>query len=204
MQEDKIYPATPRKLRKARRKGQVAYSQELTVAGALTVAFAALWACGPWLWGRLRTLMREQFAGLDAGAEPTEVMGEAFAPMVAPLLLLFGIFMLFVMVLPFLQRGWLWAWPKKRKKGGRRVVYPVLKGGVVALMGWIWLSRQWEGDLNSLFSQTMGLGLCVSLGLLLMALGDFFYQKHAFAKEMRMTSQEVKEEAKEEQIARKR
>jgi flagellar biosynthesis protein FlhB len=59
---------TPRRLREARRRGQVARSPDLTAAAVWVAAGAILVHGGPWAWGQLAVLMRQGLARAAAAA----------------------------------------------------------------------------------------------------------------------------------------
>lgn len=73
-------PPTPRRLREARRRGEVARSADLTGAAALIGGVAALVATGPASAGELARLVRAALsAAPSASPEPAAVLGDAAA-----------------------------------------------------------------------------------------------------------------------------
>ena len=71
--QERTEQATPRRRRKARERGQVARSADLTAAGMICLGFTALFMVGPQLVDRLRDMMRHTMANAPtiALSDPT-------------------------------------------------------------------------------------------------------------------------------------
>ncbi|MDO5111910.1 MAG: flagellar biosynthesis protein FlhB [Clostridia bacterium] len=94
---ERTEPATPKKRREAREKGQVRKSQELVSALMLLIMFGALSLLGPGMWGNMQSLVH---TGLTLGWQQSELLLAAdiprlmqlssieFARIVLPLLLI--------------------------------------------------------------------------------------------------------------------
>jgi type III secretion protein U len=84
-------PPTPRRIREARRRGEVTRSRELQGAVAFAAGLAALAATGPWAVAELAGAVRAALAPAGAAAAPTALLADAalrLARVGAPLLLL--------------------------------------------------------------------------------------------------------------------
>ena len=88
--EEKSLPASPKKLRDARKKGQISHSKDAVIATTLIVALVYLWLAAPLLLDRLEALMvlPADAHGRAFGEVAGEVAGEALllaVAMVGPL-----------------------------------------------------------------------------------------------------------------------
>ena len=120
--EEKTEKPSVRKLKKAREKGDVAQSPELTSGLILLGALLLLWA--------LSSLFERGFKEtFRLSLMSTELSFRPFVPLLYPtLLMLAGIFVIALFSHLF-QTGWVWSWPKSKKKGERRLwVYFVEAG----------------------------------------------------------------------------
>jgi flagellar biosynthesis protein FlhB len=222
--------ATPRKRLEARKKGQVARSAELNGATSLMAGLLALGSFGPGIAQRCEEAMRASFAAIAnpqgrslhgvAGGVGKDVL-LAVAP-IALACLAAGL------VTNVAQVGFrpsahaLKPDPSRINplKGAKNlfgasalveavkaigkvlavgaVVFVVLKGrmdGIAALVG----SSPAEIGAQ-LGSDAMAIARYGGLGWLLIAIGDYAWQRRKFEKSLRMDRQEVKEEAKEHQL----
>lgn len=94
-EEEKREAPTPRKRQKARRRGQVMRSQELTAGVMLVITFLMIRGAGGWMLSQMESLFREtygRFVGPDLTAEAAaEILGVAAAKTLlalSPLLLI--------------------------------------------------------------------------------------------------------------------
>src|SRR3990172_1356268 len=81
MASDKTEEATPKKLREARKRGEVARSRELTTAAVLLAAAGALHAWGDGVVAALRQTFALSFRAIggELVASPTSVLEASFA-----------------------------------------------------------------------------------------------------------------------------
>ena len=79
---EKTEQPTPRRLREARQKGQVALSRELNSALTLFAAFAMFRFGGAWLWGGLEQLLVDSFMHLNDDPISTDLSSSVGPPIV--------------------------------------------------------------------------------------------------------------------------
>jgi len=215
---------TPRRLEKARERGQVASSREVYSLLILLSGALMLFAAGPLAGGWLLLGFRRALEGL-AGAEPLSALAEAFrfaAMLVAPVLLATAAAAIAAAVL---QNAVVWSGeslkPKlsrisplsglKRLFSRRSLVefvknvikLVVIAGLLVAVLvpKWGQLQAAPEFGLAGLVRTLADVGLlllvAVTAAMLLVAGLDYAYQRAEFLEDMRMTRREVREEFKE-------
>lgn len=92
--QEKTEDATPKRLRDARKKGQVAKSRDLTTVFVMIVVFITIAVCAPWITGELRQLMHATFTLVEknplTGADMMEIGRMAIvvlAKILAPILI---------------------------------------------------------------------------------------------------------------------
>ena len=222
--------ATPRKRQEARKKGQVARSMELNGATSLMAGLFALGSFGPGIAQRCEQAMRASFAAIGdpQGRTLQGVAGSAGKDVllaVAPIALTC---MAAGLLANLAQVGFkpspraLRPDPSRINplKGAKNlfgvaalvealkaiakvlavgaVVFVVLKGrmdGIAALVG----SSPAEIGAQ-LGSDAMAIARYGGFGWLLIAIGDYAWQRRKFEKSLRMDHQELKEEAKQHQL----
>jgi type III secretion protein U len=218
---------TPRRLREARRRGQVAASSELTAAAALAGALVALWLGGAGLVRDLAAGLRA--ALLSAAAEapaPAEALAAAAAATLRAALLPAAGALAGALAGGLLQTGFLFAPAALRPRlerldpirGARRLVSPVqlvavalglLKGGALLLLGAAWLKAAVR-SLSSLARAGPAVpwralplvgGLLLQLALALLALGflDHLRVRWLHLRVLRLTREEVRREHREDE-----
>lgn len=187
MTEERTEKASQQKLRRAKQKGQVAKSPFL--ASAL-VYVGGLLLIKVLFGGVFQKSFSAMFA-LLANSELEGAFGAVARPVVVPVVLaLVGIWCVAIGAHLF-QSGWMWApeqiTPKWRKKQRKiRLVLPLLQLVVIGGVGCVAI-RTYE---KNLFIVALVIGAL----LLLLGIGDYFYQRWRFAQAMRMTPQEKKDE----------
>jgi type III secretion protein U len=218
-QNQKSEPASRRKLKRARKKGEVAVSRELV--GALTAlgGVIMLVQLAPGVTDFLSGLSRRCFAGAGPGAWQVATQG-----LVSALAALGVVMVLVAVVSAGLQTGFHLRPTVKfsrlnplRGLSGmfrlQRLVdlaLMVAKIGLLATAGWwiggrrlaSWLGRDADEPARSFASGWHLLAdLLTGLALVAVALGlaDLWMQRRRFHKRMRMSKQEVRQEHKEEQ-----
>lgn len=203
---------TKQKLKKARKKGEVAKSPFFAGAIVFVGGFLLLWGTGSILGSRFAESMR---AGLkETGLKEIELEGSfhrVIGPLIFPVsLFLFGIFVI-ALASHLAQTGWVWSveriQPKWRKKRTiRRFFLPILQFGVIAAAGYLAIRAKLDPNFlfapskiqgEFLFKKIMILSIWVGGLLLFLGLCDFFYQKWRYYKMMHMTREEKKEELRE-------
>lgn len=223
---DKTEPATPRRLEEARKEGQVARSQDLPAAVLLFTTFLSLYWLGPQLWQSFLLIVRSSLSSesptsLDglwrfSGAVVLEMV-KRLAPF---LLILFSA----VLVSMYVQIGWLFTFkplmPKlskvspltgiKRLFSMRMIMLAVTNFGkllVVATIAFLTLRGSAAAILYAFTfehqdvfrvgsSLMFKLGMRLSTALLILALLDVAWQRHRHARDLRMTKEELKDEAR--------
>lgn len=217
---------TPRRLRQARERGQIAKSDELTSAAAFAAAALALAASAGSLGGRLVAAVR---TGIERAASAESVPGAVLRGAVEELALLLGPVLGAAFVAALLvggvQAGGLFT-PKALLPRGERLnpvaglkrmvsaqaasalVRSVVKLVVVAAVA-VWTLAPRVGDLPRLcgapavralawtWDVGMTLLLRVAVAYALLGAADYLWQRRAFWKGLRMTREEVKREHKE-------
>lgn len=223
---ERTEPATPRRKQESRERGQVAKSQDLTAAVAMTAGMVALELTGRSLWGAMQSMMR---AGLEGSPSVSEVGLGDFALLmlstagrtVIPFMI---IILLAVLLALYMQVGWVFSWhpltPSLNKisplQGIKRIFSPrtaVSATVNIAKMILVAAVAYWTlvGGINRIvFSAQMDhvalyvmgaetlfrLGVRLSVVMLLLALIDFAYQRYRHEKDLRMSKEEIKEELK--------
>lgn len=206
--DDKTEKPTAHTLKKARERGEVAQSTELSTAILMTGGLLMLWGLNTLFYARLEKSFLGAVSSLSH-PNPLKAIQQVFQPMIAPL----GIFLIGIVVLclmaPWVQSGGVFFKKRMpgRKKSSPRPFYMLLKIGILTLIGglFIWCQK-FRGDLifSSSFEKVrfvvhegFFLALTLLLALLVLGLGDFFYQRWRWYKQLHMTKQQAKDEQKE-------
>lgn len=219
--------ATPRRLEKAREEGQIARSQELSTFVVLFAGAGGLWFMGSNLLARLSGVMKRglQF-GSEQNADPQfmvlrlhELLGDALLGMLPLLLLL----LVAALAAPLLLNGWIFAAPKfdfQRLNPGsglgrifslsglaelaKAVAKTLVIGGIAAWVMWhnrealLSLVGYSVEDGSAVMADLLGSGiLTVVCGMLVIAAIDVPYQLWNHHSKLKMTREEVRQEAKE-------
>jgi len=220
--------ASPRRLLKARREGQVATSRDFVSGLQFAVFTMLLVQTGPSTLASLkrtaRALMTEAFRTDLGPSALIDLLHQAFAATLIPLVTVSGILvatgLLFqlgstgfgVSLSKFAPKGANFNPISKLKSAGERGVTSAVQGalllGVFAVTIY-WVILQNAGKLYQLPLMSLSSGLafvqslCVDVlwrataFFLLMGAIDFFREKRRFANRMKMTKQDVRDEAKE-------
>ena len=108
--QERTEEATPKRLRDAQEKGQVARSRELNTLGVLVASGVALGLFGPSVSESLTDVMRESFAafeGLRSGQlELMDVLVEGILSGLTSLLPIFAVLLLAAAFIPMTTSGW--------------------------------------------------------------------------------------------------
>ena len=224
---DKTEKPTPKRLRDARKKGEVPKSKEVTsTAGLIAWLVVGVLCAG---------LVARQATGLaasafDAASDPSSVaMGAVGAQAGRTLLLVLGLTVLPVIVVSvlteFLQAGPVLAPDKLKPKleklnpadGLKRmvsmdnlveVVKALVKTALIGVIGWLVvlfllpdlmrLPMAGPGSLAGAFGRLLFLLFAgVAMIFVLVAGVDASYQRHSFTKKQRMSMRDIKQEVKE-------
>ena len=215
---------TPRRRQEARRKGQVARSQDLSATVVLLAGLVALEILGPRIWKTMLAVTQEALSGrtdLSGAALPSyagRVAIESFKVLLPFLLILF----VAACVVMYAQIGWLITFrpimPTLNKinpgAGLRRICSPskavemlmnlakLLVVGVVACVTAVPCA---PAILNAagmdhmllyvmLADMVFRLGIRLAIVMLVLAVLDYVYQRWRHEKSLKMSKQEVKEE----------
>jgi flagellar biosynthetic protein FlhB len=227
--QERTEKATPRKIRRARREGQVARSTELNSVIVISFGFLTIYLLGPILFNTIAALMRDSFVQAPTILlNPTSLPGLfthrifTYAAIVGPMLLSLAVFAYAVNVS---QTGFMFSVkslePKVEKfdiiKGLKRLVSKrslvemirdVIKIILISIVAYYtvsgWLPRlMMLGDAGiGDYAATLGklsliLALKISVVFLIVAVFDLAFQRYDYAKNLKMTKQEVREELKE-------
>ncbi len=174
-----------RKLRRARERGEAPYSGELTSSLILVVGILLL----PLFRERFVTLFKKSFSELNQW-QPLEGLAALFQLFVWPVVLFLGVLFGITLLSNWLQRGWVWK--RASKKGGARLLPPLIKLLVIGTVGYLSLRKVAEVNLYSLL-------LKVAVALFIYGVCDYFYQRWRFNRRMQTTKQEAKEERRAEE-----
>ena len=221
---ERTEPATPRRLREARERGQVARSQDLTAAVLLLFGFLGMALLGPSIYGSLigiikGALVTETPTRIDdtlvyAGTAALEAMKR-----IAPLL---AILFFSVLAISYAQVGNLATLKPltpslsklsplsglKRLFSSRSVVTALVNFGklfAVGAIAYFVIADSAAAILYTLSLETIDifhlgaslvfrLAMWLSMALVLIALLDYVWQRYRHIKDLRMTKEEVKDE----------
>jgi len=194
---------TPKRLRDARQKGDVARSDEVVSIGVLLLAVMALRLLGPQLWNDMAAILAQ-----DLGHPVPELTRESAQQlardsawqMVRALLPLVGILAVAAVALNVVQTGPLLSGSRLKPQLSRVnpvavVVGLTLRGQLADLAGLGALS------IGAATARLASLGFDIAFRaagvLFLLALADYAWQRRQHLKRLRMTKHEVQQELKE-------
>lgn len=222
--EQKTEPPTPRRRSQARKRGQVARSQDLSAAVLLCVAFLSLYVFGAAIWHSMLAIVA---AGLEPGASTdvgsllpfSRAVAEEALRRLTPFLL--SLFVALVAVL-LAQTGFLFTLhpitPSLNKinplSGIKRLVSPRMlmtaatNSGKLVIVGLVAGLTLFGAAAKIVYGCTLGLhdafrlglalmfelGMKLSAALFVLALLDYAWQRYKHEKDLRMTKEEVKDE----------
>jgi flagellar biosynthetic protein FlhB len=226
---EKTLPASPRKIQRAREKGNVAKSQDLSAATTLMVSLVALLVLGPTMMDEMQLATYRFFR--DAATMPVEIgtMQRLTTEVLWILARITLPFMLILMLagtaINIAQFGLLMTTqaikPKLEKlnpiTGFQRffsirsfveLIKSILKLTVVCYIVYLTVRGRWyevltysflppEATIDAIGGIVALIWFRVALAVLVLGLLDFAFQKWKHQQELRMTSQEAREEVKE-------
>lgn len=229
-QSERTEEATPKRKEDARKKGNVAKSQEINSSAILLIGMLFFFFGGGYMLDNMSTYSRMIFENYDTVfVNPENVQGYlqmaalSFMKVIFPFI---GTMMFVGLAVNMFQIGPLWTTepmkPKfskinpisgfKRVLFSRKALIELVKGIFkIILVGYIAYTTI-SGDLaeyRSLMDQssqqliwfigksTFSLGMKIIMILVTIAILDFIFQKKDYARSIRMTKQEVKEEYKQ-------
>lgn len=225
---DRNQAATPHKLEKARERGQVAKSPDVTAAVVFTAAMAFLAAQGWEAWQRLFRFARSLLARADLVLSDPAMLWTLCGDMLREALLLavpfFVTLVIAAIVANLAQSGPMLSlhpvkpdWQRLNPVSGFKRLFSLrtlfiaarslLKLVLLGLVAWhalkLLLPQFYRlaqlpsaGLMHTLLDDFASIGLKFAGALVLIALLDLLYSRHEFAKNMRMSQREVKDEAK--------
>ncbi len=217
---------TPKRLREARQRGEVAQSRDLAGAASLVGALLVVAACGAAGAGSLGALLRRSLTrAVDGSAEPASALADSGATLLIVIAPVLGAAMVAGAIVAFLQVGPLLTFEPIKPKlervdlvSGLGRMFGTASLGEAArsllkavLVGWAALSAlgdrwaalltdgAWSARLGALGALALAVGLR-ALGVLLVMGGlDYLLKRRAYHKRQRMTRAEVKREHREEE-----
>ena len=224
---NKTEPPTQKRLRDARKKGQVAKSKEVISASLIIFLLAYLWLSSDYYMEKFRQLMALPVTtyGIDFDAALGEIIVETFKFAVTLVLPVVGIALVVGIAANFLQIGALFApeiikeAPKKlnpakalknifSRKNFIELIKSILK--IVFLGYLIYVALRHDiGNLLAIpncglacllpvFGSLMGKIITYAIiAFIIVAAADYFFQKFDYIKNLKMTKDEVKREFKE-------
>jgi flagellar biosynthetic protein FlhB len=224
--QERTEQATPRRMQEAAEKGQVVRSRELTTLAMLLVAAAALLILGPTLIEGLAAQMRAGLVLdpkkiMDASQIPT-ALGQMFVDLLLLLAPFLGLMLVVALLAPLALGGWTFSlgfkWEHLNLMQGMarlfswQALMELLKALIKFLVvGSVAVVLLWRGQAELLHlgrepllpalahtAHTLGWTfLVLTLPLLLIAGVDVPFQLITFFRNLRMTKQEVRDEAKD-------
>ncbi len=189
MNQERTEKPTKKKLRDAKKKGQVAKSQELCAIIVLLGGIFLIYAFARTLNLRLKNVMIDRFTSLGDSSILSQ-MSQTFTSLLFPTIAIMIGIMGVAIAIHLFQGGWIWKRPK-RGKGGQffyRLSFSTFKIGIVGGLGYLIL-RAWRWHASEtifmtmvqkqkvLFKKSFSLAIEIGVVLLLLALIDFGYQK---------------------------
>lgn len=227
--QERTEKATPRKIRRARREGQVARSTEMNSVIVISFGFLTIYLLGPILFNNIVSLMRESFVQapmvtLTPASLPSLFSRRIFtyAAIIGPLILSLAVFAYAINVS---QTGFMFSIkslePKFERfdivKGFKRLiskrsmvemlrdVIKIILITIVAyytISGWLpklmMLGDAGIGDYAAMLGKlSLILAIKISVVFLIVAVFDLAFQRYDYAKNLKMTKQEVREELKD-------
>ncbi len=220
---------TPRRISKAREKGQIPYSEEFVTAATLFVLVGLTALMGPYILKWMTGQIKQSFSGsIDVFASTKSFLG-FFEVKFFDFLLVTGPYFLAVVAISVLASavvsGWNFAPAALAPKfeninpvsgfgklfNARSAVHlciSIAKLVFITVIVWVYVSGRierfavlrWAAPdqiLAEIGKLILGLMIRVCIGLLVIGIADFAYQKWKYIDELKMTRQEIKEEHRE-------
>ncbi|WP_163579879.1 flagellar biosynthesis protein FlhB [Gracilibacillus saliphilus] len=225
---EKTEKATPKKRQDARKKGQVAKSQDVNTAILLFFVFIILLVTGDYLKSTMSDMFSKSFTEYIHHDVTEEELFSMFLDVLSQISIAIAPIMLIAIVAGlasnFMQIGFLFTTePLKMKlnkidpiQGAKRIfsaralvelVKSLLKIVVVGVITFsiIWINRDEmmmlvdkdvHGALAFFGQMTIQMGVAAAIGLLIISVIDYAYQKYDFEKQNKMSKNDVKDEHK--------
>ncbi|MGP4040283.1 flagellar biosynthesis protein FlhB [Gracilibacillus sp. D59] len=225
---EKTEKATPKKRQDARKKGQVAKSQDVNTAILLFFIFIILLVTGDLLKGTMTSMYSKSFTEYIHHDVTEEELFSMFTDILSQISIAIAPIMLIAIVAGlasnFMQIGFMFTTePLKMKlnkidpiQGAKRIfsaralvelVKSLLKIVVVGVITFsiIWINRnemmmlvdkEVNGALAFFGQMTIEMGIAAAIGLLIISVIDYAYQKYDFEKQNKMSKNDVKDEHK--------
>lgn len=225
---EKTEKATPKKRQDARKKGQVAKSQEVPGALVMLSGFLALTMFGSSFKERLVNLFKDFFMNRLNDSitiqNVTKMFGSITLQAALMMLPMFGIMVIVAIIANYAQVGFMLNGesikPKFSKlnplKGFKNIfstrslvemLKSIFKLLLIAILVYSTLSSAFtqisktgrlgiEQTFSYTAKLTMQLGIQISAALLIIAAFDYMYQRYSYAKNLRMSKQDIKDEYK--------
>lgn len=224
---DKTEPPTQKRLRDARKKGQVAKSKEVVSASLIIFLLGYLWLSSDYYMGKFRELIALPVTtyGIDFDTALGEIIVETFEFAVILTLPVVGIALVVGIAANFLQVGALFApevikeAPKKlnpaqalknifSRKNLVELIKSILKITFLGYLIYLALRHDIGNLLNiplcglacllPIFGNLMGKIITYTIiAFIIVAAADYFFQKFDYIRTLKMTKDEVKREFKE-------
>lgn len=215
MNQERTENPTPRTLRKARERGERAFSKDFSIALFLTGVCVLLYTTLPEFYSRLKTVLKQGFSSLYQ-EDLSVSLKELIFPLIPSLMMIFFLLIMLSIGVHFLLGGISWGW-KHRKRAGNtlswhgvfaKLLFTLLKWGGLLGIGYVFyrkapfsafltLFQTPEKKVFILFSFLFQVLLSCSVVFLFLGVVDLFYQRWAFYRRQRMTRQELKAEKRE-------
>ncbi|ODS30708.1 MAG: flagellar biosynthetic protein FlhB [Candidatus Scalindua rubra] len=227
--EERTEPATPKKKREARSKGQVARSQDVNTAMMLLFGALVIFFLGGSMVGHIKDTMTMLLSNLFFERFDIEILQSLTSDIsvrnIKGLLPILGGFFIIGIISSYSQIGFAFS-PKAlipdfkkldpisgiQKLVSRRslvkLAFSLVKLSIMALVAYYSIrkdieplmelvSMRVEGIFSSATGLIFALTLKIAIILLIMSLIDFMYQRWQYAKDLKMTKNEVKQESKQ-------
>jgi type III secretion protein U len=225
--DDRTEQPTPRRLREARRRGEVARSADLGAAAALAGGLAGLAVQGRGIAEALARSLRAALSGATAGADPAALLRDAAALVLRLALPPAGCALGAALLAGALQTGWCLApgalEPRLERldplRGLRRLLSPgqaaraalgVAKAGVLLTVLATWAPAaagavaslplaSAPGALSAALPLLAGLAVRLAAALAVLGVVDLGLERRRLARSLRMTRDEVRRELREDE-----
>ena len=226
---NKTEQPTPKRLRDARKKGQIAKSKEVVSTASIIFLLGYLWVGSDFYLEKLRQLLMLPVTtyGVNFKSALNELLPEVFHLMVMLTLPVVGVALIVGIAAHFFQSGAIFA-PQVMKEGFKKInpasalknifsrknlvelIKSILK--IVFLLVLIYLAVRHDlGTLMQIprcglscivpiFGLVMGKVLTYTfIAFIIISVADYFFQKFDYIKNLKMTKDEVKREYKEQE-----
>lgn len=193
-----------RTLERAKERGKIPQSSELTTSLILIGSLLLIWGSSSLLYRKFRSMFITLYSNLNS--DPTETIQRCLLPLLIPLFMLLAGIFLVVLMSHLIQTGWIWQW-KWISTGQSSISLTSVKLGLFLLLGYLFLKDQTLPDsllsapatvqVFFIFKKIFFILILISGGHLLLGFIHFFYQKWRHYKDLHMTRQQLKDERRE-------